>query len=163
MAAWLAATSMLFVWPDEDSPSRASAIVVLAGSKKPRLSEGLRLMRAGVAPVLAISDGRDPGWPEANRLCDGEASFRVICFDAEPFSTRGEAETVTRLAAENGWRSLVVVTSAYHVTRARLLFERCFLGPVQFVGAHIEPGALPLTVPSEWAKLIYALAVAREC
>ena len=163
VVAWLAASAVLFVWPGEDSPARASAVVVLAGSKKPRLEKALSLMRRGVAPVLVISDGWDPRWPQANRLCAGHAPFRVVCFHASPYSTRGEAETVGRLAAARRWRSLVVVTSAYHVTRAKLLFERCFHGRVQAVGARFDLGNLPTLVPSEWAKLVYALTVAREC
>ena len=163
VVALLASSAVLFVWPEQDSPTHASAVVVLAGSKKPRLDKALALMRRGVAPVLVISDGWDPAWPEANRLCAGRAPFRVYCFHASPYSTRGEAETVARLAAAHRWRSLVIVTSMYHVTRARLLFERCFHGRVQAVGAHFGLSGLPSVLPSEWAKLVYALTVARDC
>jgi uncharacterized SAM-binding protein YcdF (DUF218 family) len=156
-------SAVLFVWPEQDSPAPASAVVVLAGGKKPRLEKALALMRRHVAPVLVISDGWDPTWPEANVLCEGHASFRVYCFHASPYSTRGEAETVARLARVHRWRSLVVVTSTYHVTRARLLFERCFHGPVRTVGARFGLRLLPSLIPSEWAKLVYALTVARDC
>jgi uncharacterized SAM-binding protein YcdF (DUF218 family) len=163
LVALLVSSAVLFVWPGHDSPGRASAVVVLAGSKKPRLDKALGLMRAGVAPVLVISDGRDPSWPQANRLCAGHAPFQVICFHASPYSTRGEAENVASIAARRHWRSLVVVTSTYHVRRAKLLFERCFPGRVQTVGAHYGVSALPEILASEWAKLVYALTVARDC
>ena len=163
VVALIASSAVLFVWPGQDSPARADAVVVLAGSKKPRLDKALGLMRRGVAPVLVISDGRDPTWPEANRLCDGQASFRVVCFHAEPYSTRGEAETLARIARARGWRSLAVVTSTYHIRRAKLLFERCFPGRVETVGARYGLMGLPALLPSEWAKLIYALTVARDC
>ena len=91
------------------------------------------------------------------------SAFRVICFHARPYSTRGEAETVARIAAARHWRSLVVVTSTYHVRRAKMLFERCFRGRVQAVGAHYGLSELPALLPSEWAKLVYALTVARDC
>ena len=87
------------------------AIVVLSGGQH-RLDEGVRLWRQGVAPTLAISDGRNPSWPQANRLCGRP---RVRCFDPSPYSTRGEA----RWTAAQGWDSVVVVTSTYHVRRAR--------------------------------------------
>jgi uncharacterized SAM-binding protein YcdF (DUF218 family) len=161
--ALVVSSAVLFVWPDQDVPTRADAVVVLAGSKKPRLDKALGLMRRGVAPVLVISDGLDPTWPQANRLCAGRAAFRVVCFSASPYSTRGEAEGVARIALGRRWRSLVVVTSTYHVRRAKLLFERCFDGRVQAVGAHFELSQLPGLLPSEWAKLVYALTVARDC
>lgn len=164
VAAWLAATAVLFFWPDEDSPTRADAVVVLAGSRGQRLEAALRLMRRGVAPVLVISDGFDPSVPAANRLCaSGAAGFEVLCFRPEPYSTRGEAEDVATIAARHGWRSLVLVTSDYHVTRARILFERCFPGRVEAVGIRFPRTSLPSLVVSEWAKLVYALAIDRSC
>ena len=82
IAAWLAACAFLFVWPREDSPGRADAVVVLSGGRKFRLEKGLELVRADVADTLVISDGQAPGWPEANRLCaaraDEAGAFRVI-------------------------------------------------------------------------------------
>jgi uncharacterized SAM-binding protein YcdF (DUF218 family) len=163
LVALVVASAVLFVWPSQDSPTQADAVVVLAGSKKRRLDRALGLMRRRVAPTLVISDGRVAGWPEANRLCAGHAAFRVVCFRASPYSTRGEAETVARIAAARHWRSLVVVTSTYHVRRAKLLFERCFPGRVQTVGASYSLAELPALLPSEWAKLVYALTVARDC
>jgi uncharacterized SAM-binding protein YcdF (DUF218 family) len=163
LIALVAASAVLFVWPSQDSPTRADAVVVLAGSKKRRLDRALALMRRHVAATLVISDGRVAGWPQANRLCAGPAPFRVVCFRASPYSTRGEAETVARIAAARGWRSLVVVTSTYHVRRAKLLFERCFPGRVQAVGASYSVTELPAVLASEWAKLVYALTVARDC
>src|SRR5436305_11321179 len=106
VVAWVAATAVLFLWPGEDSPRQASAVVVLSGGRKPRLDKALELMRRHVAPVLVISDGRDPLWPKANRLCAGHASFTVVCFKPKPYSTRGEAEEVARLAARRRWRSI---------------------------------------------------------
>jgi uncharacterized SAM-binding protein YcdF (DUF218 family) len=67
------------------------------------------------------------------------------------------------MAAARHWRSVVVVTSTYHVRRAKLLFERCVDGRVEGVGAPFGALALPAVVPSEWAKLVYALTVARDC
>ena len=163
VVALIVCSAVLFVWPEQDSPTRASAVVVLAGSKKSRLSKALGLIRRGVAPVLVISDGWDPTWPQANRLCAGHAPYRVLCFHASPYSTQGEAETVARMARARRWRSLVVVTSMYHVRRAKLLFERCFPGRVQAVGAHFGLSQLPSLLPSEWAKLVYALTVTRDC
>ncbi len=164
LAGWLAATAVLFLWPSQDSPNRADAVIVLSGRRTSRLAKGLALMRRRVAPVLVISDGWDPAWPEANKVCGQRAApFKVMCFHPSPFSTRGEAEAVSRLAAKRGWRSIVVVTSTYHVFRARMLFERCFKGRVQAVGAHDSLRVIPYAVLQEWTKLAYALTLRRGC
>jgi uncharacterized SAM-binding protein YcdF (DUF218 family) len=153
---------VLFVFPADDEPRRADAVVVLAGGGH-RLDEALRLVRSGVAPVLAISAGRDPGWPEANHLCGQLRPFRVVCFDAQPFSTRGEARWTARAAAARGWDSVAVVTSDYHVLRSRLLFERCLRSPVTVVGADPPLGNAAFGIALEWPKLAYALTVGRAC
>jgi uncharacterized SAM-binding protein YcdF (DUF218 family) len=163
-AALLAASAALFVWPREDDPAGADAVVVLAGARDSRLAKGLELIRDGAAQTLVISDGRARGWQIGNRLCDGEATgFRVVCFRPEPYSTRGEAEDVARLAQARGWRSLVVVTSRYHVTRARMLFRRCTDAAVKGVAADTSAGATAVNLPVEWGKLAYQLTVQRGC
>lgn len=164
VAAWLAASAFLFVWPREDAPARADAVVVLSGGRKARLAKALELIDRDVSQVLVISDGRDPAWPEANRLCAGAAeSFRVICFRADPYSTRGEAEAVAKLGRAHGWRSLLLVTSTFHVFRARMVFRRCFPGTVWAQGAKYDPLYLPRALFWETGKLAYALTFARGC
>jgi uncharacterized SAM-binding protein YcdF (DUF218 family) len=162
VAAWAAVVARFVLWPVQDSPRRADAVVVLAGDHL-RLGKALELMTRRVAPTLVISDGLAPGWREANRLCRGGARFRVLCFRPDPYSTRGEARTVARMAAARGWRSVLVVTSKYHVTRARLLFDRCVSGRVSVTGATYQRSLIPLEVFLEPAKLVYALVVRRSC
>ncbi len=153
---------MLFVFPSEDHPQHADVVVVLSGSHD-RLPKGLELMRSGVAPVLAISDGAVPGWPAANTLCRGGASFRVICFHPNPYSTRGEARFVARLMKRRGWKRVVVVTSRYHVLRARMDFRRCVDADVDGVGASTSLSEWVAGIAQEWPKLGYALLLARSC
>ncbi len=167
VVAWLVACLVLFVWPPAESPApkHASVIIVLSGSKA-RLPPALALVRQRVAPVLAISSvERTRHWPEGRRLCaQGRyAAARVVCFTAVPYSTEGEARTVERLARERGWRSVVVVTSTFHVTRARMLFRRCFHGPLAVVGAPSPWWRLPSDWASETGKLLVQLTVRRGC
>jgi uncharacterized SAM-binding protein YcdF (DUF218 family) len=156
------ATAFLFAFPPVDTPQRADAVVVLAGDRG-RLAKGLQLVRGGVAPVLVISDGAVPGWPEANRLCARRSRFRTICFHPDPYSTRGEAQFVARLARKRGWKRVVVVTSTYHVIRARRDFRRCFGGDVAGVAARPAPGNWIEGTALEWPKLLYSLTVGRRC
>ncbi len=164
VVAWLALCAFFFVWPREDSPQHADAVVVLAGDRNFRLPRALELMRDDVAGALVISDGRDPEWPEANRLCArGGRGFRVFCFKPQPYSTTGEAEAIGRLARRRGWNSLVVVTSTFHVYRARMLFERCFGGEVDAVASRYKLRYLPSALFWETGKLVHALTVRRGC
>jgi uncharacterized SAM-binding protein YcdF (DUF218 family) len=136
-------------------PRRADAIVVLSGGQH-RLDEGVRLWRDGVAPTLAISDGRNPSWPQANRLC---GQPRVRCFKPLPFSTRGEA----RWTAGQGWDSVVVVTSTYHVRRTRELFSRCVDGRLAVVEAEPPLDNLIVGVTWEWPKSAWYWGFSRGC
>jgi len=164
LAAWLAACAFLFLWPRQDSPRRADAVVVLSGDRDFRLPRALELMEGRVASTLVISDGRDPKWPQASRLCrSGGGGFRVVCFHPDPYSTTGEAAAVGKLARERGWDSLVVVTSTFHLFRARMLFERCFSGDVGAVGARYKWQYLPQALFTETGKLAHALTVQRNC
>jgi uncharacterized SAM-binding protein YcdF (DUF218 family) len=162
VVAWLAVAARFVLWPEQDAVGRADAVVVLAGDHL-RLGKALELMTRHVAPTLVISDGLAPGWREANRLCRGGAPYRVVCFRPVPYSTRGEARAVAGMAAARGWRSVLVVTSTYHVTRARLLFDRCVGARVSVTGATYRRSLIPLEVFLEPAKLVYALVVTRSC
>jgi uncharacterized SAM-binding protein YcdF (DUF218 family) len=140
-------------------------VVVLSGDKK-RLAPALTLIRQGVAPVLALSSvDRVRHWTIARDLCrrGRYAGGRVVCFEAVPFSTRGEARTVAHLASVRHWRSLVVVTSQFHVTRATLLFRRCWHGPLAVLGTGSTWWRLPEEWVSETGKLVVQLTVRRGC
>jgi hypothetical protein len=153
------ASVFLFILYDDDRVAKADAIVVLAGSKF-RLPVGLELFERGVAPVLVISDGLDPRSPAAAGLCRERA--RVLCPKPDPYSTRGEAQLVANLARKRGWDSIVVVSSRFHLFRARILFERCYDGRVAFVGAPSPWWRWPVSIASEWLKLGVA-ASRRDC
>ena len=167
VAAWLVVCAVLFVWPPAETgaPGRANAVVVLSGSKN-RLTKAEQLIRAGVAPVLAISSVlQTPNWHAARRLCRAGKYLRarVLCFKANPYSTRGEAETLSRIAQRRGWDSLTIVSSTFHLTRAKLLFRRCFAGKLSFVGTSTPWWELPSEWASETVKLTDQLVFERGC
>jgi uncharacterized SAM-binding protein YcdF (DUF218 family) len=162
--AWAVAAAVLFVWPPQHVPGHADAVVVLAGGRGPRLARGLALVRRGVAPVLVVSDAWAATWPEGNRLCAGRpAPAPVVCFHPDPYATRGEAEGFARLARARGWKSVLVVSSRYHIARARMLFERCLQGTVYADGANESLWTRIAAVPLETVKLGYALLLKRGC
>jgi uncharacterized SAM-binding protein YcdF (DUF218 family) len=164
LVVWLAASAYLFVWPPDDRVRRADALVVLGeGQHGQRLRKGEELLRHHVAREFVVSvPEAKKGWVRLRSLC---SQGRAMCFRARPFTTRGEAEQVARLARRHTWRSLIVVTSRYHVVRARLLYGRCFDGALMVVGA--KPSHRPIEVVKrtmhEWGGLINALTMERGC
>jgi uncharacterized SAM-binding protein YcdF (DUF218 family) len=158
---------VLFVWPRGSAPPpKADVVVVLSGGLNSRLDPALELMRRRTAPVLAISSAFIGGtWKKAERLCRGEipTRYEVLCFTAKPYSTRGEARTVAKLAREQGWKRVVVVTSTFHVTRTRILFRRCYDGKLWVVGTKSPWWRLPEEWANETGKLAVQLTVERSC
>jgi uncharacterized SAM-binding protein YcdF (DUF218 family) len=153
------ASARLFVWPAQGMPGRVSAIVMLAGPGD-RLPEAVRLARAGRAPMLVVSRGHEGyGGP-----CPGKINgVRLICFEPNPWTTQGEAEVISRLAGRYHWRSVVLVTSRFQDTRARLRVGRCFAGKVYVATVSMPLADWPYQIAYEWAALIKALVAERAC
>jgi len=150
----------LFVFPATDEPGRADAVVVFAGAGGDRQAEGVRLVRDGVAPVLVVSDGGQAGSPGA-RICRRRpAGLRLVCLTPSPATTRGEARAFADLAEREGWSSLVLVTSTYHLRRASLLVDRCYAGRLRRVAVR-QVGASQ--VATEWLALAAAVTLFRSC
>jgi uncharacterized SAM-binding protein YcdF (DUF218 family) len=151
------ATARFILWPGDDDPGRADAVVVLAGGAGERLREGIRLAERGVAPVLVLSHGG---------RCGDRPTYDVVCFTPRPDRTQGEARGAARLARERGWGSVVVVTSTYHVARTRMLFRRCLDGDVRVVGARPRTWRglpTPRQIAWEWLGFGHALLAERGC
>jgi uncharacterized SAM-binding protein YcdF (DUF218 family) len=166
LAVFGTATYKLFLRPHNDPVQRSDAVVVIAGGPY-RLSKGIELVREGIAPLLLVSNPRGY-WAYlwvARDICNGaKRSFEVICFRPKPESTQGEARAVQRIAAARHLRSLIVVTSTFHVSRARLIMRRCFHGRLSVIGTPLaDPWKKPYYVALEWPKLIYAETLNRGC
>ena len=129
----------------------ADAVVVLGGHGA-RVAVGRQLVRDGAALELVLSSGcpPDPGGP-----------VDAFHFTPVPFNTRGEARAVAQLVRERGWRSVIVVTSGYHVRRARLLFARTVPAETHFVAAPYPLILVPAALVKEAGKLAYAVTVGR--
>lgn len=167
VATWIVLCLVFFTWSPwaGSAPAHADAVIVLSGGRN-RLPPALALIRRGIAPVLAISSvSRTHPWALGRRVCARRtyAHATVLCFDAQPYSTQGEAESVARLARAHRWTTIVVVTSRFHVTRARMLFRRCYDGGLTMVGVPSTWWKLPLDWADETGKLIVQLTVKRGC
>jgi uncharacterized SAM-binding protein YcdF (DUF218 family) len=143
----------------------ADAVVLLAGSKK-RLPVALDLMRRHAARTLLVSETSQKDDPARYALCHGAKpkGYELICRNADPFSTRGEARLAGQLAQRNHWLSLIVVSSRYHLYRAKELFGRCTDATLIMRGTDGDPWTYKaVAVPLEWLKLARSATFARGC
>jgi hypothetical protein len=156
-----AATARLFVWPDLDTPPvGVDAIIELAGPGE-RDQTALDLARGHKAPVLAQST---TATEERTGDClPPVPGVTIVCFHADPETTRGEARRIGRLARQYHWKSIVLVTTRDHVWRARLRVSRCFPGDIYVTTAPLPPLDWFYVIPYQWAATAKALVVERDC
>ena len=87
----------------------------------------------------------------------------VVCFIADPLTTRGEARFAADYARLHHFPSITVVTTADHVTRARLRFARCWSGPLAVVSAPDSREDVLRHLPYQSAALVKAMLWERGC
>lgn len=119
---WLAAADPL--------PPRADALVVVSGDPYGvREAEAARLWHAGLSPVVIVSGG-PVAWQTVaadvmgRHLRELGVPASAILVEPEATSTRENALFTLPLLQRLGAREVVLVTSNYHVRRARLAFRQ---------------------------------------
>lgn len=144
----------LYVNPSVENPSSSDVLFVLAPSSG-RASFAEDLMEAGFAETLVVSTpaSQEPGPPT---VCDEKRKYRVICFAPDPVTTRGEARELRALSQEHGWNSATVITAKFHVSRARVIFQRCFGGELSMVA--IDTPMPFVSLPDARGSWLYHIA-----
>ncbi len=107
------------------SVSRADGIVVLTGGKS-RINEGVRLLADGKAKRLLISGVHtQTSVRQLSKLVPGARPLFDCCIDLGRAAqdTIGNAIETRSWARQKGFRSLIVVTSVYHMPRAVVEFR----------------------------------------
>jgi uncharacterized SAM-binding protein YcdF (DUF218 family) len=117
----------------EDELYPADAIVVIGGDHKPeRVAQAAALFEAGYAPVIVISAGtlvlEGEEWlPEAEVMRRQALALglpaKALLLETASHTTHQNAIYTQAIAQEQGWHSILLVTSAYHSRRARRLFR----------------------------------------
>lgn len=160
----------LFVFPSTDTPREVDAIIVLGPPREARIEAAQQLVADGYSDtiVIAVDDyGVDSAIniaacaPEMAVDADGSITR---CLIPEPFTTAGEALMVQRLAAAEGWDSVMIVTNVTHISRARMIFTACLGGGVLATddGAGIEDSNWAWMYAYQSAAFVKAL-VAPTC
>lgn len=138
-ALWFTACLLVFCLISPASPtSSVDAVIVLGGSSEERLPVAQRFAEEAGAPVLVVSWTDTPGNISSDALCR-EASFpssSLVCFQPAGLDTRGEADVIAKLVKANGWTSIAVVTSSYHVPRSETLIQQCTDATVTMVASN---------------------------
>ena len=105
---------------ETDPPHNADGIVVLTGGSS-RVSDAMELLAAGYGKRLLISGvhpTNDAG--DISRSVPDSRGLMSCCVDLDrsAVNTRSNAAETRRWAHERGFKSLIVVTSNYHMPRA---------------------------------------------
>ena len=125
----------------EDPLAKGDAIFVLSGTQMTRPLEGADLYFEGYAPRLVLTrEVLEPAFAiiarrgatvssQVERARDvlislGVPATAIILPDRFHDNTAAEAITLRGLAQANHWRTVIVVTSKFHLRRARFAMER---------------------------------------
>ncbi|BDD80366.1 hypothetical protein TPB0596_01290 [Tsukamurella pulmonis] len=141
----------LFGVDGQDPLRKVDAIIVLGGEHDGREQYGIRLAQEGWSDTVVLSNPYDRSDRTMQELCDTRTDgITVTCEVPAPSTTRGEAIFTERLARERGWRSVIVISWSYHLTRSRYIFDNCFSGEtvMRAVPREYDYG------PADW-ELIY--------
>lgn len=179
--AWAAARALIV---QAELPA-ADAIVVLSGSSTyvERTHKAAELFKQGRAPLIVLTDDHTRGgWSNALQTNpyfveraheeltkQGVPPDKIIVAPGLAASTHDETLILKDYALARSFRSVLVVTSAYHSRRALRSLRRTFAGTEITVG--IEPAPVGMQTPSaawwwlrregwrdvavEYAKLVY--------
>jgi uncharacterized SAM-binding protein YcdF (DUF218 family) len=114
-----------------EPPQKADVVLVLAGDAwGHRILKGAELAREGYAPKVLVSG---PDGEYGNHECDLAIPFAVkhgypesyfVHVEHDARSTRTEAEAVLRVIRQQGYKSILLVTSDYHTRRSGNIFHR---------------------------------------
>lgn len=112
--------------PAPAQTAATDAAVVLTGGPN-RIEHGVEVLRAGKAKRLLVA-GADPLVTKADmaRRLRGSHKLLKCCVDlgSESVDTRSNAEEANRWLTLHHFRSLRLITSDWHMRRARYEFER---------------------------------------
>lgn len=166
-AGFAAFVSQIELLPATDRVDKADGIVVLTGGQL-RIETGIDLLREGKARRLLISGVHPDVSARQIRRAVGAGPEDFQCcvdIDKAALDTVGNAEQAAAWAKRNGFNSIIVVTSYYHMPRTLLEMRRKlprvallphFVRPASQTPWYADGDALRVAVP-EYFKYLASL------
>jgi uncharacterized SAM-binding protein YcdF (DUF218 family) len=123
---------------DDPLPSQAQVAVVLQGSmlaEQARLAGAVELLQQGKVSQILVSIPKQSYWGQSlepiarsyiEKTFGGSSAARTRFCETGPKidSTEQEAAVLARCVNEDGWNSIVLVTSDYHTRRTKIIWRR---------------------------------------
>jgi uncharacterized SAM-binding protein YcdF (DUF218 family) len=146
----------------DEEPQPADVIIVLSGGID-RVTHGVNLFKSGYADRILFSGSVARNMSRQARI-QGVPEDRML-LEEESGTTNGNAEYSYKIVQSQGFRSAIVVTSAFHTRRSSIIFRHIFRGvDVTVSAAPYDPSLvgnwwkderMARAVLSEYPKLIY--------
>lgn len=126
----------------DQKPTKANAIVVLLGGESPeRIAKAYSLFQAGFSDKIVFGTGFKPKSLKTNQpafhwISAGERyltalksagvpeSSLVLLNTDEAYDTAGELAEIAQYGREEGWATVLLVTSPFHTRRVDLIWDR---------------------------------------
>lgn len=142
--------------PDAADDRRTDAIVVLTGGGG-RIARGLDLLERGLAKRMLVSGVARVVKP--NELAaENDASRRLFacCIDLgkESVDTRSNAEETAKWMKQRKFRTMRLVTTDWHMTRARFELSRQLPAGIEILSDGVESNASFRTLFGEYNKYL---------
>lgn len=138
-----------------DSPRTDAAIVLTGGPG--RIEHGIDVLRQRKAGRLLIA-GADPAVTKADlaKRIPNSAALLKCCVDlgSESVDTRSNAEEAGRWLTGHGFHSLRLITSDWHMRRARYEFRKGLKGNYEIVPDAVRTEPSFLTLFGEYNKYV---------
>ncbi len=107
------------------TPLEKADLIVALGGDKERRRDAVDLLRKGLAPKIMFTgydvEGRD-------YQCEGVSEEETLLPPMPSYTTYDDALVVLKATEENKFRSIIIVTSPYHLRRAGFIFHKVFKG-----------------------------------
>jgi len=138
-----------------DSETTEAAVVLTGGSG--RIEHAIEVLRDHKARRLLVS-GADPSVTKADlaRRVEGSRRLLACCVDlgSESVDTRSNAEEAGRWLARHKFKSVRLITSDWHMRRARYEFHKVLGGKYRIVTDAVRTEPSFLTLFGEYNKYV---------
>lgn len=144
--------------PAAAPPPPADGVVVFTGGGD-RVASAMSLLNGGAGKRLLIS-GVNPSVtrPDLAKMWPGDPALFECCVDLglEAQTTEGNASELDAWMREHGYKSLILVTSEFHMPRAlietRDRMPDVDITPYAVASGHLGPDGRPLTA-ADWKRI----------